>query len=94
MEKTIEDYERHRMLSEEPIIRNTNAPPFIYNYMATDGKTFDNELECMMYDMEISRKRYYNHKIKTRNWFQKLFNIKPDMNFYDQMTLKSLWRKK
>ena len=29
------------------------------------------------------RKEFYEHLLSKRNWFQKLFNIEPDMSFFD-----------
>ncbi len=41
------------------------------------------QLKKLGESIDKEREEYYQSKLKKRNWFQKLFNIKPDMKFYD-----------
>lgn len=81
------DKEKEYWLSEmEPIKRNVPPPAFIIDYMTIDGKKFTNKSQAIMHDEEISRKAFYDHLLKNRNWLEKLFNIKPSMEYYDRLT--------
>lgn len=84
MEET--NYKYKAMLTDKLIIKN---PSTIIRYGTSDGKVFDNKHEAEMHDEVISRQRYYEYLLKERNWFMRLFNIKPSMSFYDEIALKA-----
>ena len=73
-----------------------NHKPFYFTYMASDGTVFKTEFEARYHEMmvcePIKREKYYQYLMAKRNWFQRLFNIKPDMSFYDEMTFKSRFK--
>lgn len=82
-----EDICKHRTLLEDDVFWKKADTRIIYE--TCDGKTFNNLHEAKIHDREESRKRYYEHLLKNRNWFQRFFNIKPSMEFYDRMSLKA-----
>jgi len=84
------DIYKYRMLMTEELM--FKKPDMRVKYIASNGKEFYNEMEAVMYDREISRESYYNHLLKNRNWFMRLFNIKPSMDFYDMMELNCNYR--
>jgi hypothetical protein len=84
------DYNQEIMLSEfrkGVVIKDFDVK---IEFITVDGKSFKTEADAYIHDLEISRKSYYDHLLERRNWLQKLFNIKPDMNYYNKMTLKIL----
>lgn len=82
MENEQEELQKYIALSEDSLNLNFTPPKMLYK--TCDGRTFENKAEAILHDKIVSRERFYNHLLENRNWFQKLFNIKPDMSFYDQ----------
>jgi hypothetical protein len=84
------NYQEFDLLSEFRIgIQLKNPAENKIKYVTSDGKVFYDELQAYLHDREVSRERYYQQMLKDRNWFQKLFNIKPSMKFYDEMASKT-----
>lgn len=53
-------------------------------YDTIDGRKFTNKEVAESHDRIAHRQRYYNLKMENRNWFMRLFNIKPSMKSYDE----------
>ncbi len=51
--------------------------------MDTIKNHFLKKFESLESDIAKQRERVYQHKLKNRNFFQKIFNIQPDMSFVD-----------
>ena len=69
-------------------------PKHSIKYITSDGKSFTDKLEAEIHDDVVSRQMYFEHLMKKRNWFQRLFNIEPDMSFYDSIALKAKLNRK
>lgn len=72
---------KYHFLATEGLNIHYTAPKL--KYMTSDGKEFDLECEAILHESITSRERYYQYLLKKRNWFQKFFNMEPDMSFYD-----------
>lgn len=59
-------------------------------YVDRRGNEFESKILCRISDRAFAREDYYNYLLKNRNWFERLFNIKPSMKFYDTLIYKSL----
>ena len=66
-------------------IKNPKPKP---QYVARDGRVFDNEILATIHDRDVARESFYQYLMSKRNSIQRFFNIKPNMDFYDEMTLK------
>lgn len=86
---TEEELELWRKISDGYSFLTFNPPAMKVKYIDRRGNEFDNEHQAMESDRHFAREDYYNHLLANRNWFQRLFNIKPDMSFYDEMEFKS-----
>jgi hypothetical protein len=84
MEET--NYKYVEMLTEKLILK---YPEPIIRYRTSDGRFFTDGSEADLHEDIISRERYYDHLMENRNWFMKLFNIKPSMSFYDEISFKA-----
>lgn len=60
------------------------SEPMVW-YMACDGKKFKCPIECSIYEKPLLRRRHYNYLLERRNWFERFFNIKPNMDYYDSL---------
>lgn len=78
--------DKYRMLlTQELIIKN---PECNIEWVTADGKRFKDKYEAERHDRIVSRQMYYEHLMKNRNWFQRVLNLKPNMNFYDELCSK------
>jgi hypothetical protein len=85
------DSEKYRPLQEWPISIEHTRP--LITYVASDGTKFSDLRLLEIYERPLQRQRYYDYLMKKRNWFQRFFNLKPDMSFYDSIVLKSMFTK-
>ncbi len=81
------DYSEMKRMLAEPIW--TVEPKTGIIWLACDGKEFTSALECDLYDKPRRRQMYYDYLLSRRNWFERLFNIKPSMKFYDIQVFKT-----
>ena len=75
------------LLSQKGIIIENPKHKIIYK--DRKGNEFDNELLAYISDSEYAREDFYNYLMSKRNWFQRLFNLKPNMRFFDEIQFKS-----
>lgn len=85
-----EDIYKYRMLLTEDLMFKKPDTRIIYK--TCDGKEFYNRHEAEIHDRIASRKIYYEHLLKNRNWFMRFFNIKPSMKFYDEQCIRAYGR--
>jgi len=80
----MEDKSKYDIL-REPLKLKLKLNRSMIKWIASDGKTFYNAKICEAYDKPLRRQMMYDHLMSKRNWFERLFNMKPDMGLYDRL---------
>lgn len=81
----MEDFEKHVLLSECRVGVQIKNPTSKIKYIDRRGNEFESELLAMISEKSAAREDYYSHLLENRNWIERFFNIKPNMDLYDSL---------